>query len=49
MSELKKYFTWYRQDIIDIDTEIETPYGSKKLIYADWIPSGRGFIPIGLF
>jgi len=41
MSELEKHFSKFRQNIIGIDTKIETPYGSKKLIYADWIASGR--------
>lgn len=46
MSELEKYFNRYRKNIIGIDAEIETPYGSKKLIYADWIASGRLYTPI---
>jgi len=46
MSELEKYFNRYRQNIIGIDAEIETPHGSKKLIYADWIASGRLYSPI---
>lgn len=46
MSELEKYFTQYRKNIIGIDAEIETPYGIKKLIYADWIASGRLYSPI---
>ena len=46
MSELEKYFNKFRKNIIGIDTEIETPYGSKKLIYADWIASGRLYSPI---
>jgi selenocysteine lyase/cysteine desulfurase len=46
MSELEKYFNRYRQNIIGIDSEIETPFGSKKLIYADWIASGRLYTPI---
>jgi selenocysteine lyase/cysteine desulfurase len=46
MSELEEYFNRYRQNIIGIDAEIETPYGSKKLIYADWIASGRLYSPI---
>ena len=41
MTELEKYFDQYRKNIIGIDTEIETPYGTRKLIYADWIASGR--------
>jgi selenocysteine lyase/cysteine desulfurase len=46
MSELEKYFNQYRQNIIGIDAEIETPYGLKKLVYADWIASGRLYDPI---
>jgi selenocysteine lyase/cysteine desulfurase len=46
MSELEKYFSFYRQNIIGIDAEIETPYGLKRLIYADWIASGRLYSPI---
>jgi selenocysteine lyase/cysteine desulfurase len=46
MSELEKYFDQYRKDIIGIDAEIETPYGTKKLIYADWVASGRLYKPI---
>jgi len=46
MSELENYFRKYRENIVGIDAEIETPYGIKKLIYADWIASGRLYIPI---
>jgi selenocysteine lyase/cysteine desulfurase len=46
MSDLEKYFDQYRRNIVGIDAEIETPYGSKKLIYADWIASGRLYYPI---
>ena len=46
MSDLEKYFDHYRRNIVGIDAEIETPYGSKKLIYADWIASGRLYKPI---
>lgn len=35
-----------RNNIIGIDTEYESPYGRKKLIYADWIASGRLYRPI---
>ena len=44
--DLEKYFEKYRRNIIGIDAEIETPYGIKKLIYADWIASGRLYRPI---
>jgi selenocysteine lyase/cysteine desulfurase len=46
MTELEKYFEPYRSNIIGIDAEIRTPYGSRKLIYADWIASGRLYEPI---
>jgi len=46
MSDSEKYFEPYRRNIIGIDAEIETPFGSKKLIYADWIASGRLYKPI---
>src|SRR5664280_117235 len=41
MSELETYFDQYRKNIVGIDSVIETPYGIRKLIYADWIASGR--------
>lgn len=46
MPDLENYFDQFRKDIIGIDTFIDTPYGSKKMIYADWIASGRLFKPI---
>jgi selenocysteine lyase/cysteine desulfurase len=46
MSELEKYFNQYRKNIVGIDAEIDTPYGTKSLIYADWIASGRLYSPI---
>ena len=41
MSELEKYFGSFRKNIVGLDAVIETPYGLKKLVYADWIASGR--------
>lgn len=46
MTELEEYFNRFRKNIIGIDTDIETPYGYKKLVYADWIASGRLYRPI---
>jgi selenocysteine lyase/cysteine desulfurase len=46
MTELEKHFDIFRKNIIGIDAEIETPYGTKKLVYADWIASGRLYRPI---
>ena len=46
MSDLEKYFSRFRKNIVGIDAEIETPNGQKKLVYADWIASGRLYEPI---
>lgn len=46
MTDLEKFFDHYRQNIIGIDAEIETPSGKKKLVYADWIASGRLYGPV---
>jgi selenocysteine lyase/cysteine desulfurase len=46
MLDLEKYFDRFRKNIIGIDVSIETPYGIRKLIYADWIASGRLYRPI---
>ena len=43
---LEKYFDRFRKGIIGIDESFETPYGVKKMIYADWTASGRLFRPI---
>lgn len=46
MSDLEKYFEPFRKNVIGIDACIETPYGTRKLVYADWIASGRLYGPI---
>ncbi|HBE41650.1 MAG TPA: selenocysteine lyase [Bacteroidales bacterium] len=46
MTDLQEYFNRFREKITGIDAEIETPYGLKKLVYADWIASGRFYDPI---
>jgi selenocysteine lyase/cysteine desulfurase len=46
MTELERYFERFRRNIAGIDASIETPYGIKKLVYADWIASGRLYKPI---
>jgi selenocysteine lyase/cysteine desulfurase len=43
---LQVYFSGFRKQIIGIDSEIETPFGKKKMIYADWTASGRAYAPI---
>ncbi len=46
MRSLETYFAPFRKNIIGIDTQIDTPFGKKPLIYADWIASGRLYGPI---
>ncbi|WP_347838573.1 aminotransferase class V-fold PLP-dependent enzyme [uncultured Draconibacterium sp.] len=46
MGSLENYFGQFRENIVGIDQEFETPYGTKKIIYGDWIASGRLYRPI---
>ena len=46
MTELEKYFQPFRENTVGIDQQFLTPYGKKKIIYADWIASGRLYQPI---
>jgi selenocysteine lyase/cysteine desulfurase len=43
---LEQYFKSYRDNTVGINLSFETPYGMKKLVYADWIASGRLYAPI---
>jgi len=45
-SKLESYFQKFRQHIIGIDQEFESPYGTKQIIYTDWTASGRLYRPI---
>ena len=46
MSDLERYFGKFREGIIGYDTTFEGPYGTKRILYADWIASGRLYEPI---
>ena len=43
---LEQYFQQFRKHIIGIDQTFTSPYGEKKIIYADWTASGRLYRPI---
>ncbi|KAF2519170.1 aminotransferase class V-fold PLP-dependent enzyme [Flavobacterium salilacus subsp. salilacus] len=45
-TELEYYFSKFRQHIIGIDQEFDSPYGKQKIIYTDWTASGRLYRPI---
>lgn len=41
-----KHFDLFRRNTIGINRMIDTPYGPKRLLYADWTASGRLYGPI---
>lgn len=43
---LEKYFESFRDNIVGVNQYFESPYGRKKVIYADWTASGRLYKPI---
>ena len=45
-TKLEHYFQQFRQNIIGINQEFETPFGKKKIVYTDWTASGRLYRPI---
>jgi selenocysteine lyase/cysteine desulfurase len=46
MTNLEQYFERYRLNTIGHDGEFDSPYGRQRLVYADWIASGRLYRPI---
>jgi selenocysteine lyase/cysteine desulfurase len=46
MNQLEKHFEPFRVNTIGSELHFETPYGLKRMIYADWIASGRLYGPI---
>ena len=38
---LEQYFSKFRNNIIGINKSFDSPFGPKKIIYADWTASGR--------
>jgi len=43
---MEKYFAKFRKNTIGNDLTFKTPFGKKKMIYADWLASGRLYMPI---
>ncbi len=46
MVTLEQYFEKFRKNVIGINANFESPYGTQTIIYADWIASGRLYAPI---
>ena len=44
--QLEEYFKPFWENTIGIDATFESPYGLQKVIYADWLASGRLYLPI---
>lgn len=40
-TELETYFQKFRNNIIGINQEFVSPFGTKKIVYTDWTASGR--------
>ena len=45
-SQLEQYFKPFRDNIVGIDLEFESPFGVQKIVYTDWTASGRLYRPI---
>ncbi|MCW3094118.1 MAG: aminotransferase class V-fold PLP-dependent enzyme [Ferruginibacter sp.] len=43
---LENYFSVFRNNIIGHLQTFESPFGTKKIVYADWTASGRAYRPI---
>ena len=43
---LEEYFSEFRNNIIGRHQTFRSPFGEQKIIYADWIASGRIYRPI---
>lgn len=43
---MEEYFNRFRKNILGIEQTFNTPFGDKKIVYADWTASGRMYAPI---
>ncbi|MBM3435652.1 MAG: aminotransferase class V-fold PLP-dependent enzyme [Bacteroidetes bacterium] len=43
---MEQFFRKFRENTVGNELEFITPYGKQKMIYADWIASGRLYAPI---
>jgi len=45
-SQLERYFSKFRGNTIGVNHTFGSAYGTQKLLYADWVASGRLYLPI---
>jgi selenocysteine lyase/cysteine desulfurase len=45
-SSLEQYFSEYKKNTIGNQSTFISPYGKKRIVYADWLASGRLYGPI---
>jgi len=45
-TQLEPYFSKFRENTLGIHHSFESVYGEQDLIYADWVASGRLYVPI---
>lgn len=46
MVDHELYFKKFRENTIGYDKKFSSPHGEKRIVYADWIASGRLYAPI---
>ncbi|MDP2856920.1 MAG: aminotransferase class V-fold PLP-dependent enzyme [Bacillota bacterium] len=46
MSGLEKHFEKFRRNTVGYEQRVATPYGLKRLVYADWTATGRLYRPV---
>jgi selenocysteine lyase/cysteine desulfurase len=46
MGDLEKYFESFRKNLVGGEVKFNSPYGVQKMLYADWVASGRLYEPI---
>ena len=46
ISPLESYFSKFRENTVGVYHTFESVYGTQKMVYADWIASGRLYLPI---
>ena len=45
-TSLEHYFAGFERQIVGSNTNFSTPFGTRKIVYADWTASGRAYAPI---